>query len=597
MSDLTFHRSDSISNKHDKTFYGGLATTSYEKVMNILRKVQDKFNNQGEDDLAEQIAYVIKKIETNSLYSINIDYDDSTIDNNNNELKNLVEFEFSETKRRYQLASNLVKHSKHSPTSKRVSKDHPTRFKTIQLKSKTIEPTFLPKELITIKDEEYSNDESNSPKTVVKPISTGHQNERIQLKTKSSVFLHNPTNIKSSLSTTNFAKIHTNDFNLKHQFNENSIVESIKSINFNIHDFYNKYHSESFVIMGVCMFDLLDILCFVNQSKLANFLEKIRDTYNPVLYHNEKHGIDVGHSIFTFITIGGEFEEKLKINKLDIICIMAAAICHDVGHHGFNNNFHINSLSSYAVTYNDKSVMENFHAAESMRVLLRSDCNFLDELEKTSFKRFRKFFVEAILATDMTFHAKINTIIKTKLSNNKISSGKNIENLVLADEEMSSQQQEIINYLMHTADLTHNARRFDISNQWVTALYEEFWNQGDAEKSLDLPTSFLCDRDTADIPKDQVGFLSYIILPTFSILSDLFPNLQYLNDNVNANIEKWRCSMQSNKSLSNTLTIMKSPEHRTNRSIGSVSSILKTPVLIFQTHFTSINLDGESISD
>ena len=44
---------------------------------------------------------------------------------------------------------------------------------------------------------------------------------------------------------------------------------------------------------------------------------------------------------------------------------------------GRSNTYHINSNSDLAVTYNDISVLENFHCRELFRILKKTDCNFI----------------------------------------------------------------------------------------------------------------------------------------------------------------------------------------------------------------------------
>jgi hypothetical protein len=60
------------------------------------------------------------------------------------------------------------------------------------------------------------------------------------------------------------------------------------------------------------------------------------------------------------------------------------------------------------------------------------------------------------------------------------------------------------------------------------------------EKSMGLTISNFCDRENSDVPKSQVGFLTYIISPSFEILQDLFPGLSFFMDNVEENISKWQ---------------------------------------------------------
>ena len=58
--------------------------------------------------------------------------------------------------------------------------------------------------------------------------------------------------------------------------------------------------------------------------------------------------------------------------------------------------------------------------------------------------------------------------------------------------------------------------------KWVELLSEEFWLQGDKEKSMKLPVSFLCDRENYNVPKSQVGFIKEFIIPTFDCLVNVF---------------------------------------------------------------------------
>lgn len=58
-----------------------------------------------------------------------------------------------------------------------------------------------------------------------------------------------------------------------------------------------------------------------------------------------------------------------------------------------------------AVLYNDRSVLENHHAASAWNLFMsHPDYNFLVNLDHVEFKRFRFLVIEAILATDLKKH-------------------------------------------------------------------------------------------------------------------------------------------------------------------------------------------------
>jgi len=75
------------------------------------------------------------------------------------------------------------------------------------------------------------------------------------------------------------------------------------------------------------------------------------------------------------------------------------------------------TLSSQAVLYNDRSVLENHHAAASWEMLTcESQYNFLGNLDEAEYKRLRFLVIEAILATDLKMHFDILDEFKAKVS-------------------------------------------------------------------------------------------------------------------------------------------------------------------------------------
>ena len=86
----------------------------------------------------------------------------------------------------------------------------------------------------------------------------------------------------------------------------------------------------------------------------------------------------------------------------------------------------------------------------------------------------------------------------------------------------------------------HNTKNFDISLRWVELLSTEFWLQGDKEKAMNLTVSFLCDRDTTNVPKSQVGFIGGFIIPTYNFLVIMFPTLSYTIENAKNNLNRWQ---------------------------------------------------------
>ncbi len=171
-----------------------------------------------------------------------------------------------------------------------------------------------------------------------------------------------------------------------------------------------------------------------------------------------------------------------------------------------------------------------------------SDYNIFSELTKDEHKVMRKRIIECVLATDMTFHAKQFTYLKLKIEKLGISKGNNLDKLFENSDNVQiySTQQEFMNIMIHTCDISNPTKPWDIYNQWVDKVMEEFWKQGDREKKLNLPVSFLCDRVTVTKAGAQIGFIDGIILPFLTAFTDIFPELSFLMENAVKNKNRYK---------------------------------------------------------
>ena len=294
-------------------------------------------------------------------------------------------------------------------------------------------------------------------------------------------------------------------------------------------------------LMGKVILDSFGLYSdeIIVKEKLDPFLVSISNQYfKTTLYHNSMHGADVTQSLCLYF-LNSNAEEICQSLVLDLLGILISALGHDLGHPGLTNPFHINSSSELAITYNDVSCLENFHASKLFRTIRNPDTDIFGKLSVQDYKTIRKRMIGNILATDMANHGKIMTVIKSRISINKAENKTKFELLSGNEKTKFEEQQSLFDYLIHAADLAHNTKLFNISLKWVELLSEEFWLQGDKEKSMNLPVSFLCDRDSYNIPQSQVGFIKGFIIPTFGCLVDIFPSLKFTMDNAKTNLKKW----------------------------------------------------------
>lgn len=249
------------------------------------------------------------------------------------------------------------------------------------------------------------------------------------------------------------------------------------------------------------------------------------------------HAADVTQTCLVFIKHSG-IQGRIKLSELDVIGIYLGSIVHDFRHPGVNNAFLINSMNELATRYNDASVLESYHIAEAFNIIRSMPaCDIFILLNKEEKKLLRKKMIDCVLSTDMSSHHRFYTMIKLKVDRFEISEGKNVEQMIEASgaEGLGTLQQELCSLVLHFCDIANPAKPFEIYKFWMNTVIEEFFRQGDSEKSLGIPISFLCDREKVQAESSQIGFIDGIVLPFAIPIVDIFPTLQFfikhLNDN------------------------------------------------------------------
>ncbi|XP_065418016.1 dual specificity calcium/calmodulin-dependent 3',5'-cyclic nucleotide phosphodiesterase 1A isoform X14 [Chrysemys picta bellii] len=235
---------------------------------------------------------------------------------------------------------------------------------------------------------------------------------------------------------------------------------------------------------------------------LISFAEALEVGYskykNP--YHNLIHAADVTQTVHYIMLHTGIMH---WLTELEILAMIFAAAVHDYEHTGTTNNFHIQTRSDVAILYNDRSVLENHHVSAAYRLMQEEEMNILANLTKDDWRELRSLVIEMVLSTDMSGHfQQIKTMRHTLQQTEGIDKAK------------------AMSLILHAADISHPAKSWELHYRWTTALMEEFFRQGDKEAALGLPFSPLCDRKSTMVAQSQIGFIDFIVEPTFSLLTD-----------------------------------------------------------------------------
>ncbi|KAK3083428.1 hypothetical protein FSP39_022327 [Pinctada imbricata] len=245
----------------------------------------------------------------------------------------------------------------------------------------------------------------------------------------------------------------------------------------------------------------------INSTMLDNFLLQMENGYskykNP--YHNLVHGADVAQTVHYILS-----QSRLAhwLTDLEVFATIIAALIHDYEHTGTTNNFHIQTGSEFALLYNDRAVLENHHICASFQVMKHEDSNILAHLSREEYREFRTLVIEMVLATDMSFHFQ---------------QLKNMKNLLGMPENID--KPKALSLVLHCADISHPSKDWNLHSRWTDQLLEEFFRQGDREQELGLPFSPLCDRNSTLVAESQIGFIDFIVDPSFSVMTDMLDKI------------------------------------------------------------------------
>jgi len=569
----------------------------YEKAINILQKVKEILKEIGDyNDVVQDVDWIAQNINKKSLFDIDFqenDFLDNLSISNMNKVDKIELFQIikNHTLNSHEFSGKQIKTGESKSNVNNSKKElqnaliSPIKLTKLTTQSKSVER--LNKSLINStkqinlfidefsdEDEEEikkSSDENNYVynEFIPKSGSTIQNLYEIESKTLEYNVIKESINktlstklIKSRLDIFSKRKGRNSTINkferkiirgfsnqsprIKSRIKIDDLLENslrISSMEFNIFDFSKNVGRKN--TMNIIFHEIMYNVCKENSielnfTKLKIFTNKINTGYNQQnSYHNELHGSDVCQTVYSWMKVT-KLEYLIYIEPYEHLAFLTASLIHDYKHPGYNNAYMTNTMSDLAIIYNDKSILENMHIAEAFKVLLNPECNIFENYSTNEFKIIRKRMIETVLHTDMSYHFSTFSIIKNKLLHIGLNGENKLKELVdLKSKNLFDEQQEILNFIMHSADISHNSKDWKISKKWSSLVYKEFFNQGDMELEQDLPYSMFCDRNTTNIPKAQIGFIVGIIAPNFELLSKLFSELSKLSQNLEENRNKW----------------------------------------------------------
>uniref|UniRef100_A0A0N4ZB52 Phosphodiesterase n=1 Tax=Parastrongyloides trichosuri TaxID=131310 RepID=A0A0N4ZB52_PARTI len=296
----------------------------------------------------------------------------------------------------------------------------------------------------------------------------------------------------------------------------------------------------------------------IDRKKFFHYFCALESGYWDIPYHNRIHAADVLHACYYLTVhpiepiknINGGYSNPIytkalqglchhsentpfiaSMNNIEVLAFYSAAAMHDFDHPGRTNAFMVATYHDMASLYNDRSVLENHHAAMSWRLLRRKENFFLENMDVNDLKKFRFLVVEYILATDLRHHFEHIA---------------NFDKFQEVNLNVESSRHNTLKVLMKCADICSPLKPNLLHREWTRRIVEEFHTQGDEEKALGMPVSPFMDRNDPNIEALQHNFIKQMVTPLANALNDqnMFPILPGLGQselmiNLNFNERYW----------------------------------------------------------
>ncbi|KAF6718753.1 cGMP-inhibited 3',5'-cyclic phosphodiesterase A [Oryzias melastigma] len=329
------------------------------------------------------------------------------------------------------------------------------------------------------------------------------------------------------------------------------LLDQINSWNFPIFTMMEKTSGKCGRILSQVSYRLFEDTGLFETFKIPvkefmNYFHALESGYRDIPYHNRVHATDVLHAVWYLTTqavpglpslladhgsasdsdsdsgithshMGFLVSKTYTVSEdgygclsslipaLELMALYVAAAMHDYDHPGRTNAFLVATSAPQAVLYNDRSVLENHHAASAWNLFMsHPEYNFLVNLDHVEFKRFRFLVIEAILATDLKKHFDFLAEFNAKVGDDPTNG---------IDWSNENDRLLVCQMCIKLADINGPLKCKDLHLQWTEGIVNEFYEQGDEESSLGLPVSPFMDRKAPQLAKLQESFITHIVGP------------------------------------------------------------------------------------
>ncbi|XP_023215488.1 probable 3',5'-cyclic phosphodiesterase pde-5 [Centruroides sculpturatus] len=246
---------------------------------------------------------------------------------------------------------------------------------------------------------------------------------------------------------------------------------------------------------------------------LIRFTLTVRKNYRTVPYHNWNHGFSVANSSFVIIK-----SARGVFRPFEELALFISCLCHDLDHRGKTNQFLINSESPLAAIYTT-STLEHHHFNQTISILQQDGHNIFKHLTSEEYKQLLGNIKHCILATDLARFFQYKTKLQSLIEEDKFD-WNNVDYRLLLEA-----------VTMTACDLCASTKPWEQQKETVNVIFEEFYEQGDAEKAQGRQPIPMMDRNKPnEQAASQVNFLKGICVPCYELMYKLIPQTKPMID-------------------------------------------------------------------
>jgi hypothetical protein len=276
----------------------------------------------------------------------------------------------------------------------------------------------------------------------------------------------------------------------------------------------------------------------LDEKGLRAFLKEMSGSYLKLPYHNDLHCSDVTQTMCALLSSCGLGS---IYSKNTVLAVLLAACIHDVGHGGLSNNYLKVTEDDLALRYGNKSPLENMHCSLLYEILKKPDMDIFAGLDDVQWRESRKVILSLILGTDMAHH--FDQVSKTQLFLEV--HGEDVKSFYRGAQESIECFQDdknrifIMELFLHCSDISNPFKPFHICAQWADLVSQEFFSQGDKERSNGMDISPMMDRATSNLFNMQMGFIEFVVSPLINSTITIFPPLKEMGNFMRDNYVEW----------------------------------------------------------